>query len=450
MLLDEQKSKILLNAKVGIEFEFYSNFNTDETAVQISRLLNKRIHVETTSHSDFTPTADVFKLEPDFSGGMKLLELITGPIAYQDARLILIRMNNWINENGSTKERCALQLNISFDKSFGNEFMSKINVLKYVLEFNEDLIYKYFPNRKGSAYAKSIKYVLPKEKFYFKDPLNINPRDFIFPREIRAGKATMAKYYGINFDKLTKNYLELRYLGGDDYQKKTSDILKILDYFILITHKVASDSNFTQENRTELQKIYTKHQKVVDAYKSPKEFVESFPDIGLLVDLDTDERRLNTFWPKIRDRVYELLTEAIMRDGMINYDSNTGRIQIKDANLKSCYMLTGFDVIGCTIIGNIYQCDLFNCELTDCIIEESNVFNNSNLKQCRVFNSYINRNNKLYDCWVAGTLTVMNGEMTNGIFREGKVGKFASFKGTEVIDKEKVNMTTDWRGGAYV
>ena len=40
--------------------------------------------------------------------------------------------------------------------------------------------------------------------------------------------------------------------------------------------------------------------------------------------------------------------------------------------------------------------------------------------------------------------------MTNGIFREGKVGKFASFKGTEVIDKEKVNMTTDWRGGAYV
>ena len=320
MLLDEQKSKILLNAKVGIEFEFYSNFNTDETAVQISRLLNKRIHVETTSHSDFTPTADVFKLEPDFSGGMKLLELITGPIAYQDARLILIRMNNWINENGSTKERCALQLNISFDKSFGNEFMSKIHVLKYVLEFNEDLIYKYFPNRKGSAYAKSIKYVLPKEKFYFKDPLNINPRDFIFPREIRAGKATMAKYYGINFDKLTKNYLELRYLGGDDYQKKTSDILKILDYFILITHKVASDSNFTQENRTELQKIYTKHQKVVDAYKSPKEFVESFPDIGLLVDLDTDERRLNTFWPKIRDRVYELLTEAIMRDGMINYD----------------------------------------------------------------------------------------------------------------------------------
>ncbi len=450
MLLDEQKSKILLNSKVGIEFEFYSNFDADETAVQLSRLLGKKIHIETTSHSDFTPTKDVFKLEPDFSGGMKLLELITGPIEYQEARLILIRMNNWIDENGSTKERCALQLNISFDKSFGNDFMSKINVLKYVLEFDEELMYKYFPKRRGSAYAKSIKYVLPKEKFYFKDPININPRDFIFPREIRAGKATMAKYYGINFDKLTKNYLELRYLGGEDYQKKTSDILKILDYFILITHKVASDSTFTQQNKTELQKLYNKHQKVVDAYKSPEEFNKHFPDIGLLVDLDTDERRLKLYWPKIRDRVYELLTEAIMRDGMINYDSNTGRIQIKDASLKQCYMISGFDIIDCEIKGNIYQCDMFTCELDDCIVEESNVFNNSNLKKCRIFNSYINRNNKLYDCWFAGSLGVMNGEMTNGIFREGKVGKFAKFNGTEVIDKEKIKMTSDWRGGAFV
>ena len=40
--------------------------------------------------------------------------------------------------------------------------------------------------------------------------------------------------------------------------------------------------------------------------------------------------------------------------------------------------------------------------------------------------------------------------MKNGIFREGKVGKFAKFDGTEVIDKEKIQMTTDWRGGAYV
>ena len=184
--------------------------------------------------------------------------------------------------------------------------------------------------------------------------------------------------------------------------------------------------------------------------KSPEEFNKHFPDIGLLVDLDTDERRLKLYWPKIRDRVYELLTEAIMRDGMINYDSNTGRIQIKDASLKQCYMISGFDIIDCEIKGNIYQCDMFTCELDDCIVEESNVFNNSNLKKCRIFNSYINRNNKLYDCWFAGSLGVMNGEMTNGIFREGKVGKFAKFNGTEVIDKEKIKMTSDWRGGAFV
>ena len=64
MLLDEQKSRILLSAQVGIEFEFYSNFDADETAVKLSRLFNKKIYIETEIHSDFTPTKDIFKLEP--------------------------------------------------------------------------------------------------------------------------------------------------------------------------------------------------------------------------------------------------------------------------------------------------------------------------------------------------------------------------------------------------
>jgi hypothetical protein len=451
MLLNPQKSEILLNTVVGLEFEFYSNFDTHETAVRLSRLLGKKIKVEDQSHSDFIPDKDTFKLEPDFSGGQKLIELITGPIEYQDARLILIRVNNWIKENGYTKDRCALQLNISFNtKKYGNDFMSKLNILKYILEFDEELIYKYFPEREGSAYAKSIKFIVPKEKYYFTDTIHINPRDFIFPREIRAGAATMAKYYGINFDKLIDNYLELRYLGGDNYEDKSSDILNILDYFILVTHKVASDSSFTPENRTELQKIYNRHKRLNVAYKSPEDFKKEFPDIGFLVDLDTDDRRLKLFWPKLKDKIYEMLTESTLKDGIINYDSNTSRIQIKGANLKQCYMITEVDVIDCEINGNIYRCDLFNCNLDNCIVEESNLFNNSKLKKCRIFNSYINRTCDLFDCWFAGSLGVLNGKMMNGIFREGKVGKFAKFDGTEVIDKETVEMISDWRGGAYV
>ena len=69
-------SKILKNALVGVEFEFYSNLPIEETAKKLGSLLDKKIQVETKAHSDFEPTADHFKIEPDMSGGIKLMELV--------------------------------------------------------------------------------------------------------------------------------------------------------------------------------------------------------------------------------------------------------------------------------------------------------------------------------------------------------------------------------------
>ena len=42
-----------------------------------------------------------------------------------------------------------------------------------------------------------------------------------------------SKYYGINFEKRIKNYLEFRYIGGKDWDKKTNKILGLLDLFIV-------------------------------------------------------------------------------------------------------------------------------------------------------------------------------------------------------------------------
>ena len=72
------ESKILQNALVGVEFEFYSNFSAEDTAKKLEKLLGKKIHVEDKAHSDFEVTRDEFKIEPDMSGGAKLLELVTG------------------------------------------------------------------------------------------------------------------------------------------------------------------------------------------------------------------------------------------------------------------------------------------------------------------------------------------------------------------------------------
>ena len=73
----------------------------------------------------------------------------------------LIKVLKWIKENGYTNDRCGIHFNISFnDEKMGSSFLTRLNRLKFILDFDEDKIWKDYPNRKNSVYAKSIKYCL--------------------------------------------------------------------------------------------------------------------------------------------------------------------------------------------------------------------------------------------------------------------------------------------------
>ena len=143
----------LLNAihmsKVGFEFEFYSKSDLTKTKDSLTRVLGKKIRIEDKAHSDFSPSVDVFKMEPDNSGGTGMIELVTGPMQYPEAKVILVKVLNWIKENGSTNDRSSIHVNLAFDlERMGAKFdMTKLDVGKFVLSFDEDLVYKTFPNR---------------------------------------------------------------------------------------------------------------------------------------------------------------------------------------------------------------------------------------------------------------------------------------------------------------
>ena len=53
------------NSKIGFEFEFFANQDITKAKEDLSRVLNKKIRIESKAHSDFAPSGDVFKLEPD-------------------------------------------------------------------------------------------------------------------------------------------------------------------------------------------------------------------------------------------------------------------------------------------------------------------------------------------------------------------------------------------------
>jgi hypothetical protein len=419
------------NSKIGFEFEFYAKDNLTNVKESLTRSLNKKIRIEEKSHSDYTPTEDVFKLEPDFSGGSGMIELVTGPLHFNEAKLILAKTLKWIRENGSTNDRCSIHVNLAFNvHTLGPVVnMTKLDVGKFVLSFDEELVYKNFPKRRDSVYVKSIKFVIPLSRMSLDFPDKTLSLNYRFANE---------KYYGINFTKIPKGYIEFRYLGGAGYEKMYNSILKMTEHFILSLYKTLMNPQYTKKDELELDKILKNHQSVIQSYKSYKKFKEYYPKIKLMIDLKTADNIIEMYYVKLKDTLFELITESNLTEGLINYDSDTGRIQLKDANLKKCFSVTGIDLVDCTIDGNIKSCDLFNCDVNNSSIIQSNLFNYTKVKGSKIKDSYINTNSNLKDCYVFGKMTVFSGNMEGGIFREGRATKHANFKDTEVVEIEKI------------
>jgi uncharacterized protein YjbI with pentapeptide repeats len=434
-MLNQQNKDILLNSQCGVEFEFYSNHSVEKTAEMLEKHLGRKMQVENKAHSDFVPTDKVFKLEPDMSGGAGLIEMVTGPIPYTDVRLLLIKMLKWIDENGYTNDRCGIHLNISFKKeAYGKYFITRMNTLKFILDFKEDQVYKFFPQREDLVYAKSIKYILPKNGLYHFDENTVNANQFIYPN---------TKYYGVNFLKQEKGYLEFRYLGGKDYQKRTNDILHLLDLFIMQLFNACKDSSLNELNRLELRRIMRKMQPIIDLYKDHRNF-KHFQNINFSLDLMLDDKNngetIDMYWDKIKDDVVRLISMGGMTKGQINYDTDRSKVQIKDGIFKGAHSLVNYELVNCEFSGEIKNSNLYGCKITNSDLDKCNLYQSTNIKGSKVKSCYTHDSCKLDDCYVFGTDSMFNGSMKDGIFREGTYNaKRAKFDGTEIVQSTKID-----------
>ena len=328
------------SVKLGFEFEFYSNLNRNEITYGLGKVLGKKILLFNKYHSKFTPTKDIFKLEPDYSGGSKMVELITGPLPYFESIVILIKTLKWIDENGYTDKKCAFQFGVSIDTSIYPDVppISQLNILKFILGFDENVVYQKFPDRVGSLYAKSIKRIIPANKFV--DPSNVSHIDknlFEVPLE---------KNMGINFLKLPEGYFEVRYLGGKDYQKKYTDLKTVIDYIITYTVGVLQfNDTFTENDLKIVKMILSTIYKSASTFVDPDTFQKNYPHMNIMVDLRADPQILRSFFLNIREVLYDVIVENNIKEGLLNYDSTLGKFQLKDVKTPKAYLLSDYDIL---------------------------------------------------------------------------------------------------------
>ncbi len=418
------------STKLGFEFEFYSNLNRNEIVAQLGKVLGKKVLLFKKYHSSFKPTKDIFKLEPDYSGGSKMVEFITGPLPYFEAIVILIKTLKWINENGYTNKKCAFQFGLSVDTSIYPDVppMNQLNTLKYILGFNENFIYKRFPERSGSLYAKSIKRIVPVNKFV--DPTNVS---FI---DKNLFEVPLEKNMGINFLKLPEGYFEVRYLGGKDYQKRYTALKEVIDYIITYTVGVLRFNNgFTENDLKVLRMFLNDIYKSASTFIDPETFQKNYPHMNIMVDLRSDPQILRSFFITIREVLYDLIVENNIKEGIINYDSSLGKFQLKDVKTTRAYLLNDYDILEGEISGNILNCRMFTCKLNDCTIEECDLITNNEINRSKIMLSDLYFTNKVHDSYIDNKNKEINCEVFGGIIRSGFIGKLASISPeTEVVN----------------
>jgi len=433
------KTEVLDGVRIGFEFEMYSSLDVFETAKQLAKYTKKRVVVPLSLsdinnpkplyHSPVAPTADIFKLEPDYSGGKNMCELVTGPMKYSDARNILIKVFEWIQSNGYTNERCSIHVNMSIDGDVIPTLstIENINIPKFILSFDEGKIFDKFPSRKDSVYARSIKQIRPNRVLFYSPTLEDFSRSTLtLPSD--------EKYYGVNFLKAEKGYLEYRYLGGKDYEKKSKTILDIIEYIAIHLYDTLNFTGFTEKERSDFKKMTDIDKKIYEGFARYADFKKKFPDIKVSIDMVDDPQVLEGVWVNLRDKLFDLIITGKMSKGEFNYDTELGRYQLKKTKVVNC-KLSDFEFIECDIEGIItrswfYECNLKNSRITESEFLKSNTIDFSKIAECE-----LHVGNICNDCYIENKKLAINCEVNRGVIRNGEIGKLAKLsKDTLVVE----------------
>jgi hypothetical protein len=409
-------ANILKKAKVGFEFEFYLK---DLSFYKTLELINQELSPVKVwgfrqYHSDFTPDDKNFKIEPDLSGGSNMVELVTGPLNFYDAKYYLIKIVKFIQNYGYTNEKASIHFNISFtDKD-----LNDLNTLKLILNIDEDEIFRAYPSRKSNVYAKTVKKIVPfKEYDFFNIPIDVVKNNMRLPND---------KYYGVNFlhmnNERSSQRLEFRYIGGKDYEKNVGQLIYFLERFIILTYGCI-DIDFNKEDSDKLENYLEENISSFKNLSNYDNFIVDFPTIQIQIDQNSNYDVISAYYSRIYNKLFSLVDNTSeLRECIVNYVTSTQTMEVIDANVKTTSTLRSYDLVNCEVEGILEDCFFLGCEITNSQIVKSKILHsdatNSKILNCKVDST------TLVECYFMDGY--LNGDMQGGIYRSGKLGPYAT------------------------
>ena len=232
--------------KFGSEFEFCPNkMIEDEIIDALENILKEKSELKKNLESNDDNNMN-YKNEPSLSA-MEGKEITTPICTYEDLKEYITKIANIIDQNGSTNESTGFHIHIStVDESI------EVDFYKFMLLCDEASLLKNWGKRNSFC---------------------LNVMDVLTVLDMKEAKKLKNKKGRVwNLEKRREgsktNHIEIRTIGGTNYQQKVEQILSELDSFIEIFNRSIKSESSDEGYKA----ILKKHMKILEsASKKRKE-----------------------------------------------------------------------------------------------------------------------------------------------------------------------------------
>lgn len=214
-------------------------------------LIKKFVNLETLPFKNMIVSPDHMKksatkwvIKPDGSLGLSGLEIVSPVLELKDFLQITPKMFEWIDRmGGQIGDECGFHISMSL-KNVPN-LGEALDITKLSLFLDEGYIYNFFKMREFNTYARSAHDTVSKAFIAMNAPKLAE--NLIDEFEIKK-KYPTEHYMAINIEHLgsANEYIEFRYIGGNNYHRKWDRIKNIVAHYAY-TLSLACDPTFKKK-----------------------------------------------------------------------------------------------------------------------------------------------------------------------------------------------------------
>jgi hypothetical protein len=227
----------------------------------------------------------------------KYCEVKTPQYSYYEALFILPKILELLKSLKDEKNS-YLYFRIGFNDGFCN--VSNLNVMKFILEFNEDYVLKHLTDLTldGSF-----------EKLTDIKPLSLEECSDTIRKRMETLKVTdYEDIYGIDFSTIKLGYITFTYAREMKYRDKWEELLKCMNHTIITLYNACESYDFTEEEKNKLDELDDKYNNIVKAFSCYELFKEKYKSIKLTKDLNNDSMDIDVIFPSIKDEFFRVDT----------------------------------------------------------------------------------------------------------------------------------------------